>query len=227
MKSRWNFLFLIFCLVLLTGLLFSYSEMREYFSPVRDYQEKLTQAREEIERQKLRVAILHNEFFDFQQQVAKVLPEKVPTGNERSSFQLRKLASVSKAHDVALDSSGVYLERAKALFREQNYRAAVQEFEAMVRDFGASPSAVEAHFFLAESLFLLGEYQTCLDVIEKMMSHYPESELTGFIMLRQGQILASRNRVSEAREVFSMVRRSFASYADLSRQAETLSQAVK
>ncbi len=82
----------------------------------------------------------------------------------------------------------------------------------------------QAYFFWAESLFLRGEQKACLDVIDQMIDLYPDHDLTGFIMLRMGQILQLRSRTEEASEVYRTVMQSFASNHELHSQAEKLLQ---
>jgi hypothetical protein len=55
-----------------------------------------------------------------------------------------------------------------------------------------------------------------------MVTQFPDHELTGFILLRQGQILISRHRPEEAGEVFHLVKTKFSYNHELSSQADKL-----
>lgn len=222
MKTRWNFLFLSFCLALVTGLVFFYGEVREYFSPAQFYKLKLTQAEKDVVREHLKTQMALAQLQDYQVSVAQVLPQSLPQGNDSVSFQLRSIASVNTPSLNRLDTSSVILERGKALFREQKFPEAQLAFQELIKKFPSSPALVQAYFFIAESHFLVGEYAECLDVIETMLQHYPSHELTGFILLRQGQIFALRDRGAEALEVFRLVRENFKSNKDLVQQASIL-----
>lgn len=222
MRTRWNFLFLSFSLALVTGVVYFYGEVREYFSPTKFYQLKLGQVEQEVVREKLKTQMALAQLQDYQVSVAQVLPSSLPKGNDSASFQVRSIASVGSQRLEGLDVSSVLLERGKAFFREQKYPEAHLAFKELIRKYPSSPFLVEAHFFMAESYFLVGEYAECLDVVEKMLQHYPTHELTGFILLRQGQIFALRDRGAEAAEVFRLVRENFKSNKDLVRQASVL-----
>lgn len=225
MKTRWNFLFLSFCLALVTGLVFFYGEVREYFSPAQFYKLKLTQTEKEVLREQLKTQMALAQLQDYQVSVAQVLPQVLPEGNDSASFQVRSIASVSTRALNGLDTSSVVLERGKSLFREQKYPEARQAFQELLKKYPSSPSLVQAYFFMAESYFITGEYAECLDVIEKMLQHYPSHELTGFILLRQGQIFALRDRGAEALEVFRLVQENFRFNKDLVQQASILMEA--
>jgi TolA-binding protein len=205
-----------------TGLVFFYGEVREHFSPTQLYKIKLTQAENEVVREQMKVQMALAQLQDYQVSVAQVLPESLPRGNDSVSFQVRSIASVNTQSLNGLDTSSVLLERGKSLFRDQKYPEAQQAFQELIKKHPSSPSLVQAYFFKAESYFLTGEYAECLDVVEKMLQHYPSHELTGFILLRQGQIFALRDRGAEALEVFRLVRENFKSNKDLVQQASIL-----
>jgi TolA-binding protein len=86
---------------------------------------------------------------------------------------------------------------------------------------------IQAYFFWAESLYMNHQQQECLDVVDQMMTQFPDHELTGFIMLRMGQILQERSRTEEAAEVFKVVRQNFAGNVELKTQADKLLRAIE
>ena len=73
----------------------------------------------------------------------------------------------------------------------------------------------------------MGQQQEGLDVIDQMMAQFPQHELTGFIMLRMGQILQIRNRVEEASEVYRLVGHNFPSNHELVSQAGVLAHGLE
>lgn len=204
-----------------------YFAFQNYFSPQKDQLKQISQLKGELERQHLKVAELESQVVDFQQEVAAQLPalENLP-GNPKN-FQIRNLASVTQKPLEAFEMSGPLSEKARAEFRKQDFVASSKTFKAITEKFPTSPQVVEAYFFWAESLFLSNKPQECLDVIEQMLVQYPQHELTGFILLRMGQIFQSRNRGDEAKEVYRSVAKSFSANAELKKQAEQMEKTVQ
>ncbi len=226
MKNQ-NFLFIVFSLVMVLGLMQSYHRFQEYFSPHVDDLKKIKSLQSEVERQKLKVSLLENQVVDFQQEVAQQLPALDMIKGDPTRYQIRSLASVTQKPLQAFEMVGPLSERARAEFRKGEYKASVKSFKEITEKYPATPMVVEAYFFWAESLYLNNQHQECLDVIEQMMIQFPAHELTGFIMLRMGQVLQARNRTEEAKEVFEVVGQKFSLNHELKIQAEKLAKAVE
>lgn len=209
------------------GLMQSFFTFQNYFSPHKNNLQKIAHLKETLQREKLKVSQLENQVVDFQQEIAVQLPALEKLKGGPLQFQMRNLASITQKPLSVFDMSGVLNERARSQFRDQDYKAAIQSFRELTQKFPTSPLVVEGYFFWAESLFLNKQAQECLDVIEVMMTQFPQHELTGFIMLRMGQILQSRNRAEEAKEVFKAVAKAFAANHELQVQAGSLAQAVE
>lgn len=226
-----QYLFLFTCLAIVAGLMQSYYIFKDYFSPVREYQLKISQQEREVERQKLQMALLESQFIDYRTEVAGLIPsfESLQKNNPEQSA-LRGLASVSQqpvdALTDSLDLSNGILNQAKADFKKGNYKSSILELNKLISKYPTSPAIVEGYFFLAESYYLNGQSQECMDIVDRMMVHYPEHELTGYIMLRMGQVLAARNRTEDAQEVFAVIESKFAKQKDLVGQAKRLAQSL-
>ncbi len=225
--GKQNFLFITFCMVLITGLMLSYFKFKEYFSPHRDDFRKITQLKQTVEEKDLAIAALQSQLIDFHQEVAAQIPalkriEKIPR-----TFQMRNLASVTQTPTESFEMSGALSEKARAEFRSGDFKASANRLSKLVQKYPTSPVVVEAYFFWGESLFMTGQHPECLDVVDQMMTLFPEHELTGFLMLRMGQILQSRNRGEEASEVYRIVKQNFSFNSELKLQAQKLSETVE
>ena len=64
-------------------------------------------------------------------------------------------------------------------------------------------------FLLAEGHFKLQQYDDCLQVANKMIELFPESELTGYAMVHLGQIYELNNRHEDAIGIYKTVMKSF------------------
>lgn len=209
------------------GLMQSFFTFQNYFSPHKADMQKNAILKESLEREKLKVTQLESQVVDFQQEIAIQLPALDKIKGEPSKFQIRNLASITQKPLSAFDMSSPLIERARSQFRNENYKAASQAFREVTQKFPTSPLVVEAYFFWAESLFLNKQTQECLDVVDLMMTQFPQHELTGFIMLRMGQVLQSRNRPEEAQEVFRAVGKAFSANQELRLQADKLAKVVE
>jgi TolA-binding protein len=214
-------IFLVFILCLTLGLQFSYHVFEEHFSDRHDLEKTISALEEQRQRQDLQQALLQNQLEDLKANVFETLGKKsLLAWNEKQWLAaLRGPASVSP---LERPKSSALLAEAKAKFREKLYADSAEKLKSLINDYPTSKDIVEAHFLLAESLYLSGQTEPSLDLMDQMMTRYPESELTGFIMLRMGQIFESRNRPAEAKEIYETVLRQFPRSEVLKSQAEKM-----
>ncbi|MNT14759.1 hypothetical protein D3C72_1497750 [compost metagenome] len=79
---------------------------------------------------------------------------------------------------------------------------------------------------MAESYFLKRDFRESLTQIDEMVSQYPDNDLTGYILLRMGQISEMNSQTEEASEIYKTVLKSFKNN-DLKTQAKRLAQGVE
>jgi TolA-binding protein len=193
------------------GLLWGYNEFNSYFNQGKEYQIQVQQLEEKLEKEEFRNVLLRNQLVDFQQSVAAVLPPNSQIKNELATYELKNFASGLRtpASISQIDLSGVIFEKGKKLFKEQKYEKSIKEFRKLLEEYPLSRFKTESHFFMAEAYFLQKDYKSSLDLIDQMVVQYPDNDLTGFIMLRMGQISELNNRVEEASEVYKTVQSHF------------------
>ncbi|MGZ3748823.1 MAG: tetratricopeptide repeat protein [Pseudobdellovibrionaceae bacterium] len=228
MKRVSNSLFVIVCLSITVGLLWSYSEFANYFNRGKEYQIQVQQLQQRVEIEKLKNTLLENQLMDFKQSVAVILPPNSEIKNQIANYQLKNFASSLRvpASEAQLDLSGVIFERGKKLFKEQKYEKSIKEFRKVLEEYPLSRYKVESHFFMAEAFFLEKDYKNSLDLIDQMLQQYPDNDLTGFMMLRMGQISELNNRVEEASEVYKTVSGHFKN-GQLRAEAQKLSESLQ
>jgi len=201
--------FCIWILILTLGWGHAYSVFREHFNGKEFLQKRVAQLQEKLEKQKLKTGIASYQLRDYQQSVAMLLPA---AGKQLGSYQERSLASVTVEPDqekLQIDFSSSLFEKGKKSFREGDYETSNETFKEIIRRFPVSTHLVEAYFLLAEGKYNSGEIEDCLDTIENMITLFPEHDLTGFALIRMGQIFASRDRVEDAEQVFKAVINNF------------------
>lgn len=217
-----NSAFTIFALCLTTGLLGVYAYFVDHFSKGSVQKSEMVLLQRELEQERLKVSLLEYQLQDLHQSVGFLLPAQDKIKDYKLAnigAAVRGPASVNGS--VGIDLSGALFERAKDYFNDKNYGQAVATFKKILSQYPLSIHTVEAQFFIAESYFLTQDYQSSLAVINTMVQHYPHHELTGFILLRLGQINQINNQTESAKEVYSTVLRSFENKG-LKKQAQAL-----
>lgn len=228
MKRVSNSLFATVCLGITVVLLGSYREFTNHFNQGKEYQIRFQQLQQRIEKEKFKNTLLENQLMDFKQSVAVVLPANSEIANKISNYQLQNFASALRvpASEAQLDLSGIIFEKGKKLFQEQKYEKSIKEFRRVLDEYPLSRYKVECHFFMAEAFFLVKDYKNSLDLIDQMLHQYPDNDLTGFVMLRMGQISELNNHVEEASEVYRTVQGHFKN-EQLRAQADKLSESLQ
>lgn len=218
MKTQALFLILVLCLTL--GLSWTFRAFENHYSDRHELVDNLKSMKASVERKELQKDLLENQIEDLQAQVFKHLGEKklADWGDRQWMNSLRSPASVPS---LEIQSDRL-MATAKKHFAGQNYHETILALKEVIQKYPASKDIIEAHFLMAESLYVSGQTESCLDMVDQMMQRYPESELTGFIMLRMGQILEKKKRKSEADEVYQAIIRGFPASADLRAQAEKM-----
>jgi TolA-binding protein len=224
MKTKSSYLFVVFILLLLVGWVELDFQFRDYFSDRKDLLKQSENLTAKLERQKLRVQLAEAQNWDFQQEVARMLPIKIQVHSPRD-FKLAELAQTVRAPAAELReslNSEVLMMRGREEFKLGHYGQAADLFHEVIEKFPASAQVIEAHFLWGESLFQGRRMDECLDVVYQMLNLFPENEMTGYLLLRDGQILMSRHRTEEAQEIFKTVSERFQSSKPLQEQARRL-----
>jgi tetratricopeptide (TPR) repeat protein len=224
MKSQ-NALFLVFCLSLTVGLLAAFNIFTAHFNGHQQYEARLESAQSNLQQEKFHNTLLVHQLKDFQQTVAQVLPDNQKL---QAQFQLKNWASVVRvpASVDYLDLSGALFEKGKKNFAGQEYDKAIRDFNRLLKEYPLSQHTVEARFFVAESYFLKKDFRESLSQIDEMVSQYPDNDLTGFILLRMGQISEYNSQTEEASEIYKTVLKNFKS-EELREQAKKLAKNIE
>lgn len=224
MKNQ-NSLFVVFCLCLTIGLVAVYGVFIDYFNGHQEYEMRLSLMENQVKKERFNNSLLTYQLKDFQQTVAQALPDNKKL---QARYDLKGIASAVRApaSEAAIDLSPVLFERGKKSFTAHNYEKAIKEFNDLLEKYPLTAHGVEANFFIAESYFLKKDFRNCLSAIDSMVTQYPDNDLTGFILLRMGQISEYNNQVDEASEVYNTVLKNFKN-EDLKKQARKLAASVE
>jgi TolA-binding protein len=215
----WTSFFLIFCLVLVFGFLRLYQGAKDLYGDTRDAKDNLAKAEKQLRDERARTLLLAEQIYDINQEVVSQTKS-----NGADSFRKQLLVDVSRrpAQAEGLQTPQILMSKAKAEFSEKKLNEAIASFTEYISKYQSASGIIEAHFLLAESYYLAGRLEESLSIIHTMMVQFPNSSLTGFIMIRLAQTLEYRRRHEEAREVYKIIVANFAQNATLVQQAQTL-----
>lgn len=218
-----NSLFLIVCLSVTFLMMEFYGLVNHHYNGLSESQSRVEQLESEVKSARVERDLLYFQLEDFRQEVARYFPEKKWDTDQQNQFLAQNFSAKLRAPASAqeLDFSPAWLEKGKKQFRDKNYTVAIATFQKLIERFPASTGSLEAQFLIVESYYMLQQYQACLTEAEKLIDLYPENEMTGWAMLRMGQIYQERHRGEEASEIFRTVIRSFQN-VNLIKQAKLL-----
>lgn len=227
MRQRFGLLFLVFFGLFV--LSHAYAFFRYHLSDENVLRAQLEQAQENLQQEQFRVALRESELADLRAVLARNLPEFKAPEDSKANYHARNLASVvaSPHPDRAkIDLSDSLFAEAQSAFRRRDFTAASKSFAQFVNEYPIHERTTEAYYLWTESEFLAGNEKSTLGLIKTMVSQFPDNPLTGYSLLRMGQVLEKKNRAQEAQQIYRSV---FESYSEpkLKLQAKKLSNQVE
>lgn len=221
-----NLFFVVFMLALTLTMTLFHQGVNNLYSDKSMQVELVQDMQDQVARTELQSKLLNEQLFDFQQNVAEVMGAQKSNSQLLSNSNLLNISRLPASENVS-ESSSRMLARGHSYFNAKKYREALGVFDQLTEKFPASPQALEARFLRAESLYLLGELDLCVDEIETMISQFPEYPMTGYLMIRLSQVLHHRKRTSEALEVLQYIKTHFPNDQQLQSQAQSLGQKIR
>jgi TolA-binding protein len=209
------------------GLMHIYSASKTVFNDSRQIQKKLAAYKNKWEEERLKVGLIEYEMDAFKQHVATVLPNFKKSGAE--DYPVRNIASLVQTPRIdrlQFEPASSLMAKGKKYFQEKDYLEANKLFRKITSRFPNSRYIIEAHFFLSEGSYLLGDYDETLRAVDQMVALYPESELTGFALVRLGNIFELQERFEDAAEIYQVIERTYPE-PRLKRQARVLLKGVR
>lgn len=184
--------------------------VRAHFNSGSGLEKHIAILEEKKHQAEFRQQLAQAELSDFKAQVATLLPEAIKTKSIEEGYPLRQLASVvSKGEPITFERASSLFEKAKNQFREKNFEDANVLFNEVIERYPESIHVIESHFLLVEGYYQLREDEKAVDIVETMISLFPESELTGFALMRLGKIFEKQDRLEDAAEIYRSVLANF------------------
>ncbi len=222
--------FSIYVLVLSLGWIYLYGHYQK--DPMAGEIRALerTALERQVASERLARIVAEERMLEFRVEVARILPSVLKDkGEGERGFPLRDLASVlqgsdsNEIHQVVVQSM---FERAQNLFKNRQYARANTILRKIVEDYSYSIYVPRSYFLLAEGLFQQSEFENFTGVVESMIKLFPSHELTGFILIRLGNLYEMERRFEDAVDLYRKVLRSYP-YRDVASQAKESLQGIE
>ena len=155
--------------------------------------EKMEADLAELQKEKAKLAY---QFEDFRQNAALHWPEA-------RKKDYRWPASIT------VDLSTSLYEKGRRSFQEKKWDEALTIFNQLLSEYPYSKWVTEAQYYLCEVEFQVRDFKATADCVAQMVEMFPESELTGFQLMRLGQVHEINGQVGEASEVYQIVQSQF------------------
>jgi TolA-binding protein len=213
--------FSFWILILAVGFMQLFYTVQERFNERNGLKKEISNLKAQVRREEMKTQLASYQMRDFQQTVASMMPR---ASKGLGDYQKRTIASLVVEPDrdkVKIDFSSTLFEKGKTAYRENDYDTAASMFKNLIEKYPLSRHTIDAYFLLVESRYQAGEIDDCLETIDTMVTLFPEHDLTGFALIRLGQIFAGRDRLEDAEQVYRLALREFKN-PDIREQADRL-----
>ena len=100
-------------------------------------------------------------------------------------------------------------EQGLKFMEEKKWDDALLVFEKLLKEFPYSKWVTEAQYYICETEFQVRDFKATADCVSQMVEMFPESELTGFQMMRLAQVHEMNGQVDEASEIYQIIQSQF------------------
>lgn len=202
---------IIFACITMTflGLLFL-GEVRGKLNTAKEHKELAEFWKKRVAREQLKKLIAMGKFADFKQEVALLVPQVIHEGKAREEKQrLRDLASViphEATHSISLGySASVLIKEGKLKVKKREYGEGIKLLEKLINKFPDSHHVVEAHYLITEAYSRQENNQLVIEWVDKMVELFPENVLTGYALLKVGDVYELDGRHEDAIRIYKTV----------------------
>lgn len=218
--------FINISLIFLVALVSVFYFVQKHYNEEQELRFEVSHLSKEIKVKELERRLALHRSKVFRSQVAQVLPDYLE--QTPKDFHIRNLASVVNEEEdedlFPLERATDLIEEAKYHFQAEQYQKVIHILDRLLHLYPNSTYAVEANFLKMESLYQLNELEQCLEQVEIMLHLYPENSLTGFSMVRMGNILERYDRIDDAITVYKNIQELFPNEKALLRQTHKMLQ---
>jgi TolA-binding protein len=201
--------FSIFILVLGFGISLLYLGAIAHFDDREALVAKLSETERARDSAQLKTLMARESNSAFEQRVALTLPQGKALAKDYRARQIASVTEDKTLQQLEPDRAAHLYEQARTAFHAKAYSKSNEMLRRIVEDYPDSINIVESYFLLVEGLYQAKQYEACAEFAERMMTLYPESDLTGFALLRLGAVYQERDRLEDAAEIYKLVVKSY------------------
>jgi len=220
-----NGIFLITTLLTMLFWQWAFYEFKGHYSGLTDARMEINALQEKISRAQIKTELTQYQFDLFKQQITAKIPEVIVGLNMNRQKEGRGIASLLQKPNeeyLTLIQFDTSIEEMKSLFEDRKYQDVIRKGKVILEQNPISSSLPSVYFMLAESYFQVNQFDSCFSISEQMISLFPENPKTGYVLLRVGIFLKEKNRIEEAKNIFSLVSNAFNKEKNLKYQSEKL-----
>lgn len=204
--------FSLFILTLTLGWMQFFWTAKHHFSGLEEAKQRAMQLQSEVKEERLKTELAREEFLEFRQDVATLMPRVLPVAQGEAGYPLRNLAAVlnpSTSDAVRPIIIKTLFEHGQELFRTKKYEQSNKVFKSFIERYAYSEHAPSAYFLWLDGAFHMGDYRECIEISNQMVEQFPGIELTGFALLRLGRIYEIQGRAEDAVDIYRTVLRTY------------------
>ncbi len=132
-------------------------------------------------------------------------PQTAPSTETAAAPEGPRVASVPAANREDAAETPEQYRAAVTLVRQKEYDRAIQQFREFLRTNPDSPLAGNAHYWIGECYYTLGDYSQAILQFNEVRQHYAKSDRAAPALLKIGLSFLEMGNKSEARLAFQKV----------------------
>lgn len=186
------------------------AQVKDTLNGVAEYKQRADFWRSKVAREQLKKLIVKGQFADFKQDIALLLPDQIKSRKaENEKQKLRDLASVipqEKNMEINLSiSAAKMLDKGKTFVKKREYKEGITILKALIDKFPDSLHLVEAHYLIVEAYAQQEKNLNVLTWVDKMVELYPSNRLTGYALLKAGNLYEIDGRPEDAIRIYKTI----------------------
>lgn len=191
------------------GLLFL-AEVRGQLNTAKEHKELAEFWKSRVAREQLKKLIVMGKFADFKQDIALIIPDQVKQKNlDEDQQKLRNLASIIPhvgSQEITLGySAEKMLTNGKNAVIKREYDEGIKTLEKLIQKFPDSLHVIEAHYLIVEAYSQQDKNTQVIQWVDKMVELFPENRLTGYALLKIGNLYEVDGRHEDAIKIYKTI----------------------
>ncbi len=208
-------LFAFFILLMLFGIQGAFLTFQNELDGREVLELEILSLKQELERERTKAEVARYELESFQQVVAATLPNNI----HQKEYSVRNIASIVVDHEPLAVKPSIDFSTIKKVYLSSEFEKSAVQLRDFIKTYPESAYVLEAYYLQAMSYYKSKQYENAIATIDILVKQYPSSEMTGLGLLVMGDIMKSKERYDEAKQIFLTVKNNFP-YPELKKQAQ-------